>query len=134
MTKFNFRFVELTRSRVAKLHGIDNVPTGTEYINLANLVQFVLQPMRDKHGAPLLVNSGYRCPEVNKIVGGAQNSQHMLGEAADITTGTVSKNIVLFEWASKNIPFDQIILEHSGRWIHVSYKTTGENRHQVLRT
>jgi len=134
MTKFNFRLSELTYSRVAKLHGIDNVPTGTEYINLANLVQFVLQPMRDKHGSPLLVNSGYRCPEVNKIVGGAQNSQHMLGEAADITTGSIAKNAALFEWASKNLPFDQIILELSGKWIHVSYKTIGENRYQVLRT
>lgn len=46
----------------------------------------VLQDARDYFGEPLIVNSGARCPAHNKAVGGADNSQHLIGRAADIIT------------------------------------------------
>ena len=69
----------------------------------------------------------------NAAVGGAAASQHMKGEAADITTGSVADNLRLFERiAASAIPFDQLIDENRGRWIHISYRADGKNRRQVL--
>ena len=84
-------------------------------------------------GKPIGVNSGYRSPALNAAVGGAAASQHMKGEAADITTGSVADNLRLFERiAASAIPFDQLIDENRGRWIHISYRADGKNRRQVL--
>lgn len=92
-----------------------------------------LDPVRELWGKPIGVNSGYRSPALNAAVGGAAASQHMKGEAADITTGSVADNLRLFERiAASAIPFDQLIDENRGRWIHISYRADGKNRRQVL--
>jgi hypothetical protein len=49
-----------------------------------------LQRIRDHYGVPVTINSGYRCPVHNTNVGGARNSQHLLGTAADFTVRGVS--------------------------------------------
>ena len=74
------------------------------------LCQKVLQPLRDKFGSAIIVNSGYRSPAVNKAVGGVPTSQHVRGEAADITAGSKERNKRLFE-ILKTIEVDQTIDE-----------------------
>ena len=109
-----------------------NVPSTTEKIALKQLAVKVLQPLRDAYGKPIRVNSGYRSPLVNKSVGGVPTSQHIKGEAADITGGSKQENKVLFEMIKNTLDFDQLINERDYTWIHVSYKTKW-NRKQILK-
>ena len=105
--------------------------------NIKALVENVLDPLREKYGKPIVVNSGYRCPRHNLAVGGATQSQHMKGEAADITAGSPEENKRLAEILEQNGKYDQMIkyLNPDGgiRFIHVSWKRNGQNRKQRLR-
>lgn len=117
-----FTIEELCRSTTAEKRGIDNTPTPEVVGNLTLLVDNVLDPLRKSWGGPITVNSGYRCPELNKAVGGVANSEHVLGRAADITVGSVSRNKRLLSLVkSLDLPFRQLILENGGAWVHVSY-------------
>lgn len=104
--------------------------------NLKGLATAVLEPVREKLGRQIVVNSGYRCPKHNLAVGGVVNSQHMKGEAADITAGSSEENQRLAEIIEANGKFDQMIkyLDKDGRirFIHVSWKQFGPNRKQTL--
>ena len=125
----NFTLAELTRTNAP----YDNYPQVKERIALKQLVDNLLQPLRDMYGRPIKVNSGYRSPMVNKHVGGAKNSQHTKGEAVDITAGSKEENKILFELIRDNFTFDQLINEYDYSWIHVSYKATKDlNRKQIL--
>ena len=118
----HFTIAELTRSTTAQLRGIDNTPSQQVIKNLTALVDNVLDPLREAWGAPIHVNSGYRCPALNKAVGGVPASQHMLGEAADITAGSKVKNQRLYRLLRQlDLPVDQAINEHDFSWIHVSH-------------
>lgn len=126
---------ELIRSNTAATQGIDNTPPPEAVARLAALANKLLDPIRELWGAPIMVNSGYRSPLLNKAVKGAADSQHMRGEAADITTGTVTGNKLLFNKiiaAQKRgkIQFDQLIDENNYSWLHVSY--AAGNRNQIL--
>ena len=131
----NFTLEELTASATAKAKGIHNVPGVQEAVNLTALVHKVLQPLRDAMG-PITIASGYRCPALNKAVGGVTNSQHMKGEAVDIfIKGDTLYGTRLFRWIKDNAPFDQLIWEHNVKgtyWVHVSYKADGNNRRHVI--
>ena len=117
-----FTIRELTRSDTARRLGIDNTPPASAVTAMHALVDNVLDPLREAWGAPIHVNSGYRCPALNKAVGGAPASQHMLGEAADITAGSKTKNQRLYILLRQlDLPVDQAINEHDFSWIHVSY-------------
>ncbi len=117
-----FTINELTRSTTARLNGIDNTPSQQVINNLTALVDNVLDPLREAWGKPIHVNSGYRCPALNKAVGGVPASQHMLGEAADITAGSREANRQLYSLMRQlKLPVDQAINEYDFRWIHVSY-------------
>jgi hypothetical protein len=87
--------------------------------------------LREWYGKPIIVNSGYRCEALNKAIGGAKSSQHMLGEAADITAGSKEENEELFNYIKDNLEFDQLINESDFSWVHVSYRE-GRLRKQVL--
>ena len=104
--------------------------------NIKALVENVLDPLREKYGKPIRVNSGYRCTNHNLAVGGVVNSQHMKGEAADITAGSPEENKRLAEILEQNGKYDQLIkyLNPDGgiRFIHVSWKRFGPNRKQRL--
>lgn len=104
--------------------------------SLRALVDEVLDPLRERYGIPIYVNSGYRCPELNRLIGGAFNSQHMRGEAADITAGSPSENLKLAHMIEEAGKFDQLIYEHvhdgKPQWLHVSYKRRGTNRKRIL--
>lgn len=127
-----FTMRELTRSATAEAKGIDNTPTTEAAVRLTTLVTHVLDPLREMYGKPITVNSGYRCPQLNAAVGGAKTSQHMRGEAADITAGSKEENRKLFELIRERLPFDQLINESDYSWVHVSYVSKSKNRKQIL--
>jgi hypothetical protein len=120
--------------------------------NMRALIENVLDPLREQYGHPIYVSSGYRCPKLNNAVNGAINSQHMRGEAADIyakgiwdggsqsaMTASGEENLKLARMIAEAGNFDQMILEEVGewdlnpRWIHVSYKRSGWNRHTIYK-
>lgn len=123
----NFTLRELTKTNT----GIQNNPSEIEIERLRILCEKVLQPLRDKFGHPIIVNSGYRSPLVNKAVGGIPSSQHVRAEAVDITAGSRERNKVLFE-ILKTMEKDQLIDERNYSWIHVSYTVCRPNRNQIL--
>ncbi|NLC48741.1 MAG: peptidase M15 [Bacteroidales bacterium] len=125
----NFTLPELTKTNT----GIANQPNKEIIAALISLCANVLQPARDLYGHPIRVNSGFRSLAVNSAVGGASKSQHLLGEAADITVMSREGNKKLFEIIRDNLSFDQLINERNYSWIHVSYKSAESNRKQVLK-
>ena len=132
----NFSYPEMIKSSTADRLGISNDATREHVINLVNLCNFILQPVRNEVGQ-IRVNSGYRSPALNAKVGGSKTSQHCNGEAADFESSRIS-NPDLANWIAKNLEFDQLILEFyrdnepSSGWIHCSY-STNSNRNQSLR-
>lgn len=121
-----FTINELCKSDIARVKGIQNVPTVEAIRNLERLVQVVLDPVREEFGRPILVNSGYRCATLNRLVGGSATSQHMTGQAVDITAKDKKDNRVIFEIIKDLGKYDQLIWEEgdeeSPSWIHVSYR------------
>ena len=143
----HFKLSEFTRSATASAKKIDNTPSLEFVSNLQQLCIHVLEPLREYFNCPIVISSGYRSPTLNKAVGGAKTSQHMIGEAADIqipyrvvSNGSKVQDMTLglkwFEWIKDNYDFDQLILEHNNQgtyWIHISYKQSpSANRHQVI--
>lgn len=129
-----FTMNELTASATAKRLGIPNVPTWREAENLRLLVENVLDPLREAWGHPIIVTSGFRCKLLNDMVGGAKNSQHTTGMAADIRTlsDLPHDNERLFDLARRmDLPFDQLIDEYAYNWVHISYSRYSM-RKQVL--
>lgn len=128
-----FSIAELTKSSTAIKKKINNTPTKEIENNLNQLIDNILDPLREAWGQPIIVGSGYRCEALNKAVGGAAHSQHKLGQAADIHTKSDSRedNKKLFELIKQlKLPFDQLINEYNYNWIHVSYSP--RNRRQIL--
>lgn len=134
----NFSWSEFeATSHAAELarKGVRNViPSFEVRDSVLALVRKVLQPLRDIYQKPMKVNSGYRCKELNEIVGGAATSQHVKGEAADIRTGSQTETFRLAHLA-KSTPeiwseIDQMILYPT--FIHFSHKRVGAQRHQLL--
>jgi hypothetical protein len=128
-----FTVKELIRSETARQLDIDNTPPASAVKALHELVDNVLDPLREAWGGPIWVNSGYRCPELNRIVGGTSSSQHQLGEAADITVGSPDSNRRLLALIKRlDLPVDQCIDEKGCRWIHVSHRK-GRNRRLYMK-
>ena len=128
-----FSIAELTKSSTAIKKKINNTPTKEVENNLNQLIDNILDPLREAWGQPIIVGSGYRCEALNKAIGGAAHSQHKLGQAADIHTKSDSAedNKKLFELIKQlKLPFDQLINEYNYNWIHVSYSP--RNRRQIL--
>lgn len=131
----NFTLEELCASATAKARKIDNTPLTQHVVNLTLLATHVLQPLRDAMGEAIKIGSGYRCPVLNKAVGGVANSQHMMGQAADICIdGDIEKGKRWFKWIKEHCEFDQLIWEHNAKgsyWIHVSFKASGNRGHVI---
>ena len=121
----------MIKSDTATAKGIDNTPTQEVIDNLTKLIEAVLDPLRKWYGKPIHINSGYRCSALNETVGGAKNSQHTTGMAADIDTHSTEENKKLFDYIKDNLEYDQLIDEKNLAWVHVSYND-GHNRKQVL--
>lgn len=133
----HFTFEELTRSATADRLGICNEPCIDAISNLQNLCQEVLKPLRQYLDRPVIINSGYRCTQLNSIVGGAPSSQHIRGEAADIHISSHDEGQEMIRFITASCIFDQLILERSAngaQWLHVSCRRRGTNRRQVIST
>lgn len=154
-----FSYDEFVDSATAEEHGIDNtIPNITVKTNINCLVNEILDPLRELVGVPIYVTSGYRCKELNTVLKGSKNSQHLTGEAADITTNDKYGNMVmviellcghlmgeaypeLTELDAEMVDFfdfDQLIMYRQTKdktnfaWLHVSHKQKGRNRRQVM--
>lgn len=133
----NFKLSEFFVSSTADKNGIKNEPSldarATIERNINLLVDNILDPIRGKFCAPVIITSGYRCPQVNKLVGGANNSQHMSGCAADfhIKGFTCLMMRQVFLNIYDTMEFDQLIYYRSKNIIHVSYVENG-NRHEAF--
>ena len=121
-----FTIQELTASATALREGIDNRPSKCAYHLLHVLVDQLLDPIREAWGEPIVVSSGYRCKELNMLIGGVKNSHHMLGCAADLIAGNKADHRRLFRiivqmQQAGQIKFTQLIAEDNYRWLHISY-------------
>ena len=124
----HFSLAELVSSQVATRKGIDNAPAPAIVANLTHLAA-LLEQVRALVGAPVAISSGYRSPALNKAVGGAANSAHVLGLAADISTAKLAPKALALLIRQSDITFDQLI--HEGTWVHIGL-STGVPRRQVL--
>ena len=124
----NFSLTELVASQVATRKGIDNTPAPAIVANLTRLA-VLLEQMRALVGAPISISSGYRSPALNKAVGGAANSAHVLGLAADISTTKLTSKALAMLIRQSDIAFDQLIYE--GTWVHIALSASAPRR-QVL--
>lgn len=127
-----FTFREFERSETAQRLHIDNSIPKNLKSDIEALVDKVLDPLREAWGKPIIVTSGYRCPALNKAVGGVATSQHQKGQAADITAGSPVDNARLFQLVQTlKLPFDQMIDESNFSWLHISYSP--RHRRQTLK-
>ena len=115
----HFSFAELT----ATSSGLANEPGENERAALVRLANTLLEPIREMVG-PIKINSGYRSPAVNAAVGGVSSSQHLKGEAADMSPVQVSPAVLFDLVESSSLPYDQLILEFG--WVHVSCAPEGK--------
>ena len=126
----NFTLAEAVKSQTALRLGIDNTPTAEIIDRMKAVCEAILEPVREHFKRPVVVNSFYRSPLLNKAVGSKSTSQHVTGEAVDFEVPGVP-NAEVAEWVNANLTADQICLEYytpgepSSGWVHVSYKETG---------
>ena len=141
----HFTLGEMCYSRTAEEKQIPNIPLKHHITAMQNLCERCLEPLCCQLGLPLQVNSGYRCPLLNQMVGGVASSQHLKGEAADITIPRSHRPFghptdeqtarLIMRYAEQYADFDQLILEHHGAswWVHISCRVNYRmNRHQIL--
>lgn len=125
----DFSYREFEHSDTAERKGITNVITTVAVRDsIKALVDEVLQPLRTAWGKSLAINSGYRCPELNREVGGVPTSQHVKGEAADVACDTPRELAQLAY--DLGLPYDQMILYPT--FVHFSHKRDGKQRGQLL--
>ena len=123
----HFTLAEMCKSQTAARRGIDQTPPADAIAAMRKLCDAVLERVRQEFDVPIIPSSGYRSPELNRAIGGADKSQHCDGAAVDFEVAGVP-NIDVARWISQQCRFDQIILEcydpkagpNSG-WIHCSY-------------
>jgi zinc D-Ala-D-Ala carboxypeptidase len=116
----HFTLEEFTVSETAARRGVDNTPPPDIVARLRGTAQG-LEVVRLRLGAPIIIMSGYRCGALNAEIGGAANSQHMVGEAADFICPRFGHpRSIADALADSGIEYDQLILEF-GRWVHISF-------------
>ena len=128
-------YAEMIKSETAERFGVSNLPLKEHERNFRALCTRVIDPINEHFGGTkkvVFLSSSYRNPKVNALVGGSSTSQHPQGEAGDGFTIPGISNETVWKWvALGDLPFDQLIYEF-GRWVHVSHKTDGVNRGQIL--
>lgn len=127
----NFTISELINSDTANRLKINNMPDINSLDCMFDLICDCLQPIRDKIKKPMIINSGYRCWQLNKAIGGVENSQHNKGQAVDFYIKEMSISDIIDFIVKSGVPYDQLINEHNA-WVHISYRK-GNNRRQVLK-
>lgn len=122
---------EFTYSRTAKRYGISNEPDERQTIVAIYLAEHLFQPIREHFNVPIYLSSGFRSKALNKLIGGARTSHHMISgdiAAIDIDQDGHSSNITnaeIFHYIKDNLPFNQLIWEFGDNsnpaWVHVSF-------------
>lgn len=136
----NFTLEEFIKSSTAKRLGIKNIPDSEGLDQLRQLAE-VLQKIRDRYKKPIIIDSGYRCPELNKAVGGAVNSDHLYCSAVDIhsLSDSYKDNKELFKiiegmCMKGEIEYRQLINEGNYNWIHFSINNSyNSEKHQIIK-
>ena len=125
----NFSYREFEKSETAeRLHITNVINSFLVRDNIKALVEDILQPLRDAWGAPLIINSGYRCLKLNEAVGGVPTSQHVMGQAADVGC---SDPLALARLVKElGLDFDQMGVYPT--FLHISYDKDGRNRGHVF--
>lgn len=136
---YNFTYEELVNSPTANRLKINNTPNKQQKESLRKLAVEILQVIRDEYDKPIIVTSAFRCDKLNKAVGGAKNSQHTKGEAADIrsVSDSIKDNKEIFDLILRlqkegKLTFGQLIDEYNYNWVHVSLPRVGKTNNQVL--
>lgn len=131
-------YKEATNSFTAKRKGVNNEPNYEVLLNMQNIADNVFEKVRANFGVPIKINSFYRSPELNRLIGGSATSQHCKGQAIDLDDtyeGLTNKEI--FNYIKDNLSFDQLIWEfgtdNNPNWVHVSYVSESKNRKQILK-
>ena len=138
MISKHISYKEGTNSVTAIRRGIDNTPNDEQLDNMVLLAEKVFEPLRAWVGGPIKINSFFRCPQLNKAIGGSTKSQQCHGQAIDIddTYGKVA-NSEMYNYIKNNLDFDQMIWEFGDddnpAWVHVSYVSEDENRRRCLK-
>lgn len=123
-----FTYGEFIRSETATRKDIDNTPS-PEALEALKFTAQGMDKVRVLLGRPVHVSSGYRSPKLNVAVGGAKNSQHMLGEACDFTCPEYGTPAQICEAImASDIAYDKLIVEFpespTGGWVHISFTST----------
>lgn len=126
----NFTLEELTHTDHRQF---DNTPNDSEINNLKRLAEFLEDVKATLGGKPIIVNSAFRCKQVNDAVGSKDTSQHRIGCAADIRVPGMTPDEVVKAVIASKIGYDQVIREFD-RWTHISVPNTEDAapRHQAL--
>ena len=138
MISKHISYKEGTNSTTAIRRGIDNTPNDEQLANMELIAEKVFEPLREWVGGPIKINSFFRCPDLNKAIGGSRKSQHCQGQAIDIddTYGIVA-NSDMYNYIKNNLDFDQLIWEfgddNNPNWVHVSYVSKEDNRNRCLK-
>ncbi len=127
----HFTLDELTQSQAAVRNSISNEPPPIAIENLRRVAS-LLEQVRDVVGGPIAVSSGYRSPALNQAVGGARNSAHVLGLAADIVAPGWTAHKLAVAIRDAGIEFDQLIYE--GSWVHIGLSDTAPRRQLLTAT
>lgn len=130
MISKHISFDEATVSNTATRFGIENNPSDIQLACMKLVAEKCFEPLREWYNKPIKVNSFFRCESLNAKVGGSKTSQHVKGEAIDLSGGNKEENKKLFDWCKENLEFDQLINEYDYTWVHISY--TVKNRKQIL--
>ena len=138
MISKHISYREGVRSNTATRKGIDNTPNTEQLDNMELIAEEVFEPLRAYVGGPIKINSFFRCPELNKAIGGSSKSQHCEGQAMDIddTFGRCT-NAEMYHFIKEHLDFDQMIWEFGDDdnpdWVHVSYVSPEDNRNRCLK-
>ena len=133
MLSEHLSIAEFTESATATAKGIENTMPNELAQYVVSWAENVFEPVRALLGVPLKVTSGYRCPDLNKAVGGVPTSQHVVGQAGDLIPEGVGILDAFQKILVSDLIYDQLIYEHAGNayWLHISY-LEGKNRNEVL--
>jgi len=124
-------YYEATHSNTASRLSITNTPTPDVLKAMRNIAVNCFEPLRVWYGNPINIGSFYRSTLLNQAVKGSPSSQHVRGEALDMTVGSKEGNKLIYDWCKENLEFDQLINEYDYSWVHISLKYA-ENRNQTL--
>lgn len=132
----HFTLAELTASNKAQILRIDNTP-GADVLRRLQFTAEMLERIRSTVGRPVIVTSGYRCPELNRAVGGVTSSDHITGQAADIVApafGTPYQLARLLAPLVSTLGIGQLILEgvKGKQWVHVSTRIPDKMLNRII--